>query len=546
MNGDILQIHPKDRIRILKVSTNICFNHGVRLISSRFDVDALRYEEMTFSTILSNLDIFSQHIFKVNVKRYNIDMGYVDIVIEPDVQDWLDRAERIIDKTKRVAILERAYKLAPHDNRIRERLIKEYKFLERWPKVAQMLENMAKEKPDEKTLYDLLEVYEPMSKKKEIISVLIRLIKMNPDDVDIRLRLASALEDAGKLKGAIKEYEEVLKRIEKMDRLPIYKTLGYLYTKTNQLQKAISSYLNAVALDKKDINLYYNLSSLYESTAQNDKADFFLKKALSLKSQDIEGRLKLAERMIKKGELKGAEKYLKEILKRKPNSIEALLLMVKIQEKRGDKKALIALYKKLLSLDPKNETLIYNIGVLEYEKGNLSASLKYFGKLVKLHPKDVELHLFLFDIYRRQKKDDLAFKEAEILIRLRPKEISAYHHIFEYLNRRAHYKMMIEVMKKGLKSHPKNTDLREYLILAYLKTGKEDLAIDQMEEILKLKPKDMTNLLRLARLSEKQGKKRVALGAYKKILDISPDHEEAEEAYLRLRLEVLPVERKKR
>jgi tetratricopeptide (TPR) repeat protein len=46
-------------------------------------------------------------------------------------------------------------------------------------------------------------------------------------------------------------------------------------------------------------------------------------------------------------------------------------------------------------------------------------------------------------------------------------------------------------------------------------------------------------LLQLARLYEKLGKPSDALKIYKRILDLSPENEEAEEAYLRLRMENL-------
>jgi tetratricopeptide (TPR) repeat protein len=108
--------------------------------------------------------------------------------------------------------------------------------------------------------------------------------------------------------------------------------------------------------------------------------------------------------------------------------------------------------------------------------------------------------------------------------------------LFEYLDGHGNYEKMIELMEEGLKSLPENPDLREYLAVAYLKTGKESLAIAEMEKILKSKPKDLSLLLRLAKLKEKQEDFEGALEAYKKILDISPDHEEAGEAYLGLRI----------
>jgi tetratricopeptide (TPR) repeat protein len=539
LTGELLRLHPKDKVRILKVSTNICFNHGVRLVSSGVDVNALLYEEKSFSTLLPSREVFDHYQFRVDIKRFNLDMGHVDIVVEPFLDDWLDKAQRIIDPKKRVAILERAMKLVPDNEEIKYRLIEEYKSLKRWQEAALMLEKMDEARRDEKILYDLLEVYESMSKKDEIVSVLRRLVMYDQRDVNLRYRLASLLEESDQLNEAILEYESILKLVKKEEQLPIYKTLGYLYTKTNQINKAIASYLRAVELDKKDANLYYNLSSLYEKVGKKNKADFYLGKAVSLKSGDIESQLVLAERLIKKGKRKEAEKHLKIVLKKKPNSTRALILMIDIAEKTGDKKKLKEIYRRMLSLDPKNETIIYNLGVLEYETGHFTKSESYLKKFVSLHPRDVDAHSFLFDIYRKQKKDDLAFKEAEILAILRPKEISYYHFMVEYLYSRGDFKRMIPIMRKALKSYPTNLDFREYLILAYLKTGKEELAVKEMDQVLKIKPNDTTVLLQLAKLHEKQGRDKEALKTYGKILDISPGHSEAEKAYLRLRFKVL-------
>jgi len=58
-----------------------------------------------------------------------------------------------------------------------------------------------------------------------------------------------------------------------------------------------------------------------------------------------------------------------------------------------------------------------------------------------------------------------------------------------------------------------------------------------MKEILKARPRDLDLLLQLARLMEKKGDIGGAAKAYKQIIDISPEHDEASEAYLRLRLQ---------
>ena len=60
---------------------------------------------------------------------------------------------------------------------------------------------------------------------------------------------------------------------------------------------------------------------------------------------------------------------------------------------------------------------------------------------------------------------------------------------------------------------------------------------------MKLRPKDPVLWLQLARLSEKLDRNQEAIEAYRHVMQLSPDNQEAEDAYLRLRL--MGVERGK-
>lgn len=536
LSGETLALHPGNRVKILKISTNIPLNLGVRLMAIGLDVSALQYEEMSLAALLPDQKIFDRHRFRIQIKYRNQELGYVVWEVQPYAEDWLDKADRTINNEQRLALLEHALDLLPKDKRIWRRLLDEYKSLKRWEKAAPMLEAIAKKKPEPDTLSELLEVYAATPSRKGVISVLRRLVALDPDDIPARMRLAETLDEAKKSKEAIKEYEILLTKVDKRERLPIYKRLGFFYAEGGQNKKAISHYLEAVKLDQKDVNLHYNLSYLYEKINEGKKADFYLANAVALKSEDVENRLKLARKLIKGKSLRKAEQYLSEILKEKPALLEALLLMAQIMEKRENRAGLKKVYEKILSLEPQNETVTYNLGILEYEAGNLTASLRYLKTYVKSHPKDVTIHRMLFDIYKRQKSNDMSLKEAQILIELSPKDIEPYYYMFEHLNAKGDYEKIASIMEKGLSVNPQQVDLREYLLLAYVKAGKEKLAITQMEEILKVRPNDIDLLLHLARLQEKHGNLSEAMGAYKRVIELSPGHEEAEEAYLRLRL----------
>ncbi|MCP4665287.1 MAG: tetratricopeptide repeat protein [Deltaproteobacteria bacterium] len=540
--GETLSLHPGDKVKILKISTNIPLSHNVRLTATDLDVEAIRYQELWFAELLPGGNFFDHYTFRIGIKYRNHDLGHVDLQVRPYAEDWMEKANRIIDLKKRLDFLEKAHQLLPKDGQIRGRLLSEYRHQKKWNKAARMLEKMAGKKPGRDVLNELLEVYRARDSKDGVISVLKRLVDLNPDDLETRGRLAKALENKGKYKEAIKEYAILLEGIAEGDRLGLHKHLGYLYTKTGQVKEAISHYARAAYLDEKDANVFYNLSYLHEKIGEKKKAELFLVKAIKREPKDVENRLKLASGLIKRKKMKEAEAYLKEALQENPKSINALLLLSQVAEKQGEKGKLRKTYETILSLDPSNETVTYNLGVLEYETGHVEASLRYLNTYLKMHPKDQGVHAMLFDIHKGRKDRKNALKEALILVNIAPKEIDPYYFIFDDLKSRNDYDKMIPIMAAGLKAGIRETVLREYLVVAYLKTGNEKSAMGQMEAILKQRPKDIDLLLHLAKLREKNGDLPGALEAYGRVTSLSPGHEEAEEAYLRLRLKRLEDE----
>ncbi len=174
--------------------------------------------------------------------------------------------------------------------------------------------------------------------------------------------------------------------------------------------------------------------------------------------------------------------------------------------------------------------------MLYYESGDLKSGLSYLTLYIKKYPNDASAHEILFDIYRRQKNENKAFDEARALVQLKPQKVEPYLFMFDHLNRQKAYGKMIPLLEQGVQSNPKNKVLRESLLYAYLKTGKEDQAVHQIRELLKITPQDIDLRLRMAGLLEKQEKFKDAMQAYKDIIELNPDHEEAGQAYLRLRL----------
>ena len=267
------------------------------------DINAFCYEEMQILKMLPSDDMLDRYELRLAVKYLNREIGHINMIIEPFIEDWLDKADRSIGSERKTDVLEKAVDFLPDDKRIKERLINEYKSQQRWEQVALLLEEKARETNDTDVYYELLEIYEAIPSVENVITVLRKIIELNPDDRGLYLRLATILEENNRKEEAISAYADLLEMSVKDEQVPILKTLGFLCSENNDLEKSVSYYLKAVKLDKKDVNLYYNLSTLYEELGQKDKSDAFLMKALDLKPGDVDGRLKLAESLIKRNKL---------------------------------------------------------------------------------------------------------------------------------------------------------------------------------------------------------------------------------------------------
>ncbi len=539
LNGETLSLRPQDRIRIQKIDTNIPFNHGVRLFCGGLDASALLYQDMELHALLPGEGTFDRHRFRVEVKRHHVGIGHVLLTVEPTVDDWLARAARIIDPEKRRAILTRAFELHSDDERLFDRLLDEHMAAKDWSEAAAMLETRVEKEPGrEEVLGRLLEIYEAGENHSGIVSTLKRLSALRPGDVSLRYRLASRLEGMERLGEAAEEYERILEDLEShQDRAAVLKTLGYLYARTGDREKAIDRYEAAARMDPGDVNLYYNLAGLHDQAGRRDQADRFLRMAVSREEEDVAGRLRLAEAAIKKGDPVEAEGYLNEVLAREPDSLEAMLLLVNVLDRQGKKEQLKPLYRRILQQDPKNQTLAYNLAVLEYETGEYAESAARLQALVEADPGDRDALELLFGNLVRLEQQDAAGDIARRLLETDPANLDYLLYVIEAYHGKERYGDMIPLLEQGLREHPSHPVLTDYLILAFLKTDRQDRALEIMEGALKARPNDMDLMTRMAQLADRRGKLDLALHTYRRILKQSPGHKEALKALVRLLME---------
>ncbi len=490
LRGETLPLNPFDTVQIIDVGASVPFDYGIRLEAEGIDVDSLRHAQMQLVELLPGKEAFARYRFNVSVRYRESPIGDVIWEIEPSVENWLERSNRLINDEMRINFLERAVEFTSGDARIERRLLDEYKRASRWRSALDLLKKMAAETPDTSLYAELLEVYKGLDDLQGVRSVLSTLVKREPREPEWRLRLAEVLEQAGDKREAAEHYRAALDISEESDLPELYKHLGYLYTEIGEYSKAVKMYTEAARLDQKDANLHYNLAFLYDRLGKPDRAEFHLENAVTLKSRDIDGRLNLADRLIDRGETKKAEAYLTEVLEHSPNNLDALMLMANIAENEGRKRELVELYRRINRLDPKNETVIYNLGVLLYELERFGECSDWLALYAESHPGDVPVQEMLFDCYIKAGKEDEAFDVAERILELKPEVLYPYRFIVDYLADKGKYEQIIERLEPAVKSHPDSVELKRNLLLAYKQAGKTRAAVNLGGELIKESPGD--------------------------------------------------------
>ena len=238
------------------------------------------------------------------------------------------------------------------------------------------------------------------------------------------------------------------------------------------------------------------------------------------------------------GNLKRALPYFATYAEHHPKDATVQEILFDIYKRENDGTAAYNQARILLELKPQM-TDVYDF-VFEYLKrrDEYDQLIPILETGLKKNPDQTRIRECLAAAYLKSGKVNFGIREIDELLRQKKEQATPLlHELFEILVRQNNYAAIIDIMKRGVAVDPENTVLREYLVFAYLKTGKELLAIDEMEEVLKRKPDDVDLWLQLARLCEKKNQIPKSIKAYRRVLDLSPEHPEASEAYLRLRLE---------
>ena len=243
-----------------------------------------------------------------------------------------------------------------------------------------------------------------------------KAIEADPTSEALNAGLAELYAKTGRIRDAVLEAQEILKRDP--NNLEARKLLGRIYlrslgdmnagTQSQQMLKlAIEQYEEIGRLEPNNAENYQLLGRLYKLNGDISKAEAAFKKAVELRPGSEEAVALLAFLYNETGDSTRAVEVINRIPEQeRTGKIYSVLGFTYEQQKNYDQA--IAAYKKAVEMDGENLDAQRGLAQNLLNDGQLGAALSQYKSIADSDPQDAQAYLRIADIYRRQGKFDQA------------------------------------------------------------------------------------------------------------------------------------------
>lgn len=345
--------------------------------------------------------------------------------------------------------------------------------------------------PNQKEYFLLLSnIYSSAKQFDSAIVTLERAINLDSLNVEMYYKLARLYEISKPLK-AIETYEKITSIIGPDWNVLIH--VAELYEKLGNLEAAVSSIENLVALDPANVGLQKILIDFYQKANKLDQALETADDILELMPDDLEARERKAQILIlqNKWDL-AAEEY-------------NYMLM-----------------QKDVPLDIK-----IRIGASYFNRSLKDSSLaqvtKDFFQTIDKDTLDWQVKMFLGAVAINEKKDSVAIENFRIVIDLARWNVEAWVRLGGLYFDNRKYEEAVKVMDEAIDLFPDDFTINLILGLSLAQLDKHSDAKPYLKKSVELNPNDLTSLSSYAFTLSQLKENELAVNYLKQALKINPD-----------------------
>ncbi len=311
--------------------------------------------------------------------------------------------------------------------------------------------------------------------------------KLNPESLDINLRLAQLLLGMGKINEVLPLAESLVQKHPRSTDAHLL--LGSVDGALRKIEPAIDEYRQVLKLDPKRSEAHLYLGSLLAEKKESAEAEKEFMRFAEVEPQSPLGYYYLGRLSAEKKDWGKAESYYQKTIERQPNFLEALIELGIIYEFQKKSDQAVQLYQKSLTYFPANPRILERLGQIYISRNNYKEALEQFKEQERFDTDNLDL---------RVKIGLLEFEEGNLT-------------------------QAIEEFNFVLTAEPAHPTARYYLAAAYLKSGQPDRAREELAKVNSDSPFYPEAQIQIAVMQEEKDDREGALATIQAALEKAPN-----------------------
>ena len=283
---------------------------------------------------------------------------------------------------------------------------------------------------------------------------------LQPDDVDLLLRLTNVQRSLGDFSGAIGTLLQAEQREVQDDRLAA--ALGELYLTQGRPREALAAFQQALNLQPGEPSYYRQVSDIWRSQGDNTHALEVLESGVENAIEPTALYASMAEIYLLLGDDAAAERVLETAMERLGEKSELLIALGAFYEATGSKKV-ETWYEDLLVNHPNDAGVYVALGDFYQQSGQLEAATGAVQTAIDLNPQDAGQHAVLANLYADIGEVENAIDSYNRALALAPTQIELYSALAALYSEQEMTAKAAETFTRGMSIEPTNgTFLMEY------------------------------------------------------------------------------------
>lgn len=372
--------------------------------------------------------------------------------------------------------------------------------------------------------YDLGYVLIKEGQYPKAVEALRGALKIRPDYVPAKLKLAESLFAARQVDAAGKLYQEILQQNSKSAEA--WYGLGRVQATQGDPHSAAVSLAKACELVPKYGAAQFALANALRKLGQDDKAREHFKlyranmtnsppavdpvrAAVQQLDHSATAHLRRGLALAQAGDLQGAIQQHLQAIQSDPNEVQSYINLIQLYARVGEIEKAVEAYHKAVAINPNRADCYYNYGVLMFEQHKFSDAEKAMQKAIQINPYYPEAHDSLGYLLAMQGHLDEALAEYRKAVAERPDYRRARFHIGQILVNQDRYAEAIQEFRKILTPNDSSTPGYLYALgatyaragdrknaLIYMRKARDEAEARNQTQLLTSIKRDIENLER--------------------------------------------------